>query len=134
MMAKKLLIIWISVGLFSAACGPIGPGTYRLATTSATPGAGYLAGLAGVLEGQVNSDGSACLWVEGESGARTNLIWPGGYAAVDKPLRVIDALGKTVATVGETVELQGGDSAGVQAEGCSSISKSWLVAKVISAK
>jgi len=131
---RRFAVIAVCLVLIFGACGMNGPSTYRLATTAASPGDGYLGGLQGVLGGQVNGDGSACLWVQAAAPDKTDLIWPAGYTASDKPLRVVDASGKTLAAVGQTVALQGGRSVGQSAEGCHDASQTWVVAKVMSAK
>lgn len=68
------------------------------------------AALRGQLGGRVADNGTACLWVEA-GGTRTVVVWPHGYAAADNPLRVLDAKGNTVATVGDQVSISGGATA-----------------------
>lgn len=84
------------------------PDSYKVATWySPTPEIGFLSSGTGVLGGQINADGSACLWL-GRGEDRSALLWPSGYSARGNPLRIVDAKGHMIATVGELVTLNGG--------------------------
>jgi hypothetical protein len=61
----------------------------------------------GILQGQVNGDGTACFWLGTSSGGQP-LSWPYGYSARANPLAVYDDTGGRVATVGQRVSLTGG--------------------------
>jgi hypothetical protein len=83
-----------------------GPGSYRLAAESIPINTSMLARSEGVLHGQANSDGTACLWLGNGSGARA-LFWPYRFTAGGFPLSLYDDSGKRVATIGQYVVLAG---------------------------
>lgn len=129
-----VLVALLSVGVARLKHGGLASpsaGTYRVAT--APKGAVFLtAGVVGVLRGQVNPDGTACLWL-GDGPDRMALIWPYGYSARGKPLSVYDQNGTLVAVVGKRVSLGGGggeplDGRTVSVLGCSQFSRIWGVA------
>jgi hypothetical protein len=95
MVAAALLGVWVG----GAGCS----GNRAVALDTAAP-AGRAAGLAaqGDLMGEV-ADGKACFWVVSESGETVSLVWPVGAVAKTDPLRVEDAGGWVIATVGDAV-------------------------------
>jgi len=99
---------------------------YPVASPS-RPGGGYHLALAGgTLEGQVNLDGTACMWL-GEGLHRTAIYWPYGYTAGGWPFSVYDESGKRLASVGQRVWLGGGflpDSVN-SIPGCSGFDRFW---------
>jgi hypothetical protein len=106
-----VLVALLSVGVAWVKNGGLGPslgtarGTYRIATVRADA---YLtARLTGVLHGQVNPDGTACLWV-GEGSQRMALVWSAGYSARGNPLSVYDQHGRPIGVVGKHITLGGG--------------------------
>ena len=70
----------------------------------------------GALQGSV-IDGKACFWVTVADGSTISLVWPAGSVAKDDPLRVEDATGKVLATVGDTNLLFAG-MPGTRERGC----------------
>lgn len=74
--------------------------------THPSGGGSHLGALQGQLGGQVNKDGTACLWVQ--NGAKTILVWPDGYFATGNPLGIANAQGDVLATIGKQVTLGGG--------------------------
>ncbi|GMA23237.1 hypothetical protein GCM10025864_09960 [Luteimicrobium album] len=50
------------------------------------------------------ADGTACFWFVRPDGVRGYVVWPHGWSAEDRPLRILNDWGKTVATVGDRVE------------------------------
>lgn len=131
--------------LWSCACGgashPRQPAdSLRLATWSAhlspTPvhGSsgqfGMTARIDGTLQGRVNSDGTACLWLSTQPQPIT-LIWPTGWFGLPNPLRATDPNGHTVGVVGEQVAYVGGLSpyaTDTPIIGCGTASVAFLVA------
>jgi hypothetical protein len=121
------LVALLSVGfawIKSAGGGPAT--TYRIATVRSD--AYHLARFDGVLHGQANPDGTACLWV-GE-GERMALIWPSGYVARGNPLAVYDQHGTLIGVVGKPVILGGSggwpdDGRPVSVLGCSGFFSTW---------
>jgi hypothetical protein len=79
----------------------------RIPVQKSSGGPRWTASMKGRLSGTVGENGTACLWVESGRG-RLVLIWPAGYSAAADPLRVLDADGNTVATVGEQFSMGGG--------------------------
>jgi hypothetical protein len=55
-------------------------------------------------------NGHACFWLTVVSGNTVSLIWPEGSVARDKPLRVEDKSGRTIARVGGDPSALGGNS------------------------
>jgi len=97
--------------LFTAACGgdgsQVGGASYKIATASARSDLMNLASADGILQGQINGDGTACFWLGTSSGGQA-LSWPYGYSARGNPLAVYDDTGNRVAAVGQRVTLTGG--------------------------
>lgn len=90
----------------------------------------------GILAGQVNGDGTACLWI-GAGANQIALFWPYGYTARGNPLAVYDDVGKRVATVGQRVALGGARAPGTLHSilGCSSdFNRFWTVGEVVITK
>jgi hypothetical protein len=80
---------------------------YRVAAAS-RPGLAYMLALtSGKLDGQVNPDGTACLWL-GDGANRYAISWPFGFSAAGPPLTLYDADGHKGATVGQRVSMGGG--------------------------
>jgi len=122
-----VLVVLLSVGVAWIKSGGLGPATtYRIAT--ARGDAYHQARFDGVLHGQANPDGTACLWVgEGEWMA---VIWPSGYVARGNPLAVYDHQGALIGVVGKPVILGGSrgwpdDGRPVSVLGCSGFSSTW---------
>lgn|GEM_PF-2477164 len=109
--------------------------TYQIATATASSDSINLARSDGVLGGQTNRDGTACIWlINGRD--KIALSWPYGYTARVSPLTVYDGTGKPVAEVGEVVTLAGGLLGGDvrSIPGCSGFTKFWGVGEVVSAQ
>jgi hypothetical protein len=114
----------VAVLLLSALVG----GWHRYPVASASrPGGGYhLAMAGGTLDGQVNLDGTACVWLA-QGLDRTAIYWPYGYTAGGWPLSIYDDSGKRLAWVGQHVWLGGGflpDSVS-SIPGCSGFERFW---------
>jgi hypothetical protein len=97
--------------LFPAACGEnsshVGGASYKIAAATARSDYMHLAGAGGILQGQINGDGTASFWLGTSSGGQA-LSWPYGYSARDNPLAVYDDAGNRVAAVGQKVTMTGG--------------------------
>jgi hypothetical protein len=130
-----------SLGIVSAAvlmvsCGGASTGTgetYKIATASARSDFMNLARADGVIQGQTNSDGTACFWL-GTNSAGEALSWPYGYSARANPLAVYDDSGNRVAVVGHRVTMAGGlmpDSVH-SITGCSGFTRFLGVGQVVS--
>jgi hypothetical protein len=115
----------------SVACGvhASSGASYRIATHPATQ-FNRDARTGGTLNGVVNTDGTACLWL-GEGVDRIALVWPDGYVARASPLEVLDEHGTQVAVVGSKVTLTGGLGATGTVTGCESIVQTWAVGQVL---
>jgi hypothetical protein len=103
-------VSWIKNGGLGRSIGPSAASpsaaTYRIATSPQD--AHYLlAEVDGVLRGQVNPDGTACLWL-GDGSDRMALVWPYGYSARGNPLSVYDQNGALIGVAGKRVSLGGG--------------------------
>lgn len=105
---KRVVVVTAAgaILLIVATCSSSSPG-YRIATESQPDGAGMLALMHGVLNGQVNPGGTACLWV-GDGTDRTAILWPYGFYANGSPLSVFDSTGRRAATVGRRIKMGGG--------------------------
>ena len=104
-------LAWIKNGGLGRAGGPAvtspSATSYRIATEHSEV---YLLSLtSGILQGNVNPDGTACLWL-GEGSKREALVWPSGYNARGNPLSVYDQRGALIGVVGKRVSLGGGGS------------------------
>jgi hypothetical protein len=92
------------------------PPSYRVATWSLPVGAGTLpearalTSVGGVLGGRTNADGTACFWL-GNAGDQVALVWPPRYSAQGNPLTIFNQDGTPVATVGQSVNLDGSTAA-----------------------
>ena len=83
-------------------------GTHHLPVPLLLPTRGPTGGtMDALLQGVLRSDGR-CFWVGARAGAHTPVIWPHGYTARTRPLRVLDSKGHVVGRVGDTVYLGGG--------------------------
>ena len=139
-----LIIVFVSVGLWAS----VGTVRYRVATAPFPSSFTLLARAEGVLAGQVNLDGTACLWL-GDQHHRMALSWPWGYTARATPaavawgwahlgpmahLAVYDERGRRVAAIGQRVAMAGGlEPEGVRSiVGCSGFSGYWGVGMVVS--
>jgi hypothetical protein len=134
-----VLVALLSVGVASIKNGGLGRSaghpvtsptatTYRIATM---PNEYYLlVRLDTVLQGQANSDGTACLWY-GVGAERVAFVWPPGYIARGNPLAVYDGSGALIGVVGKHVSLGGGGGpnggAKVSVLGCPEVSGVWIV-------
>ena len=109
--------------------------TYKIATAAVGSDSIDLARAEGVLGGQTNRDGSACIWLS-NGRDKVALSWPYGYTARVSPLTVYDSTGKPVAEVGEIVTLAGGLLADDvrSIPGCPGLTKFWGVGEVVSAQ
>lgn len=134
--AMSTLVIVVFVLLAVTGCSP--PSNpfvhYPVATHPQAPnGATLLVRLQGKLDGQVNKDGAACLWI-GTGGTKTLLIWPTGYFAAGDPLEIRDEVGRRLGKVGEQITLGGGpgpDPASTLVMGCGHASSTFLVTEVV---
>jgi hypothetical protein len=109
--------------------------TFQIATVTAGSDSINLARADGVLGGQTNRDGTACIWlINGRD--KVALSWPHGYTARASPLTVYDNTGQPVAEVGEVVTLAGGLLGGDvrSIPGCPGFTKFWGVGEVVSAQ
>jgi hypothetical protein len=59
-----------------------------------------------VLGGRANADRTACFWL-GSDPDWVALVWPPRYSARGNPLTIVDENGNAVATVGQSVNLDG---------------------------
>ena len=119
-----------------AGCAPSGSGgaTYKIATAAQRSAFIHTALAGGVLGGQANTDGTACLWLGGQAD-RQALSWPYGYSARGNPLAVYDNAGNRVAAVGQSVTMAGG-LLGDETHsilGCTGFTNFWGVGEVESA-
>jgi len=107
---------------------------HKVATHDAAGGGTFLGRLQGQLGGQLNQDGTACLWVQ-NAGTKTLLIWPNGfYVTAKPPLKIADARGTILATVGQQLSVAGGMGPDPKEEpvfGCNGGSQSFLVGEVV---
>lgn len=104
--------------------------TYKIATHPVTD-LSRQAIASGILAGEANSDGTACLWL-GEDSSRTAIIWPAGYRASPSPLTVYDDHGKKVGAVGQKITLVGGAMpAPSNLTGCMGFDQAWFVGQVL---
>jgi hypothetical protein len=101
--------------------------------TSDHVGPSMLAAWGGYLQGRINNDGTACLWL-GSGKNQTVLIWPPGYSAAGAPLSVIDDHNRRVAMVGKYVQVGGGlvSPLPVPVPSCSVFDRAWAVGSVSS--
>src|SRR5258708_27189842 len=118
-----------SAFLIAAACtggAPTGE-TYKIATASVRSDAILGARMEGVLQGQVNSDRTACFWIGASTGMA--LSWPYGYSARANPLAVYDDARNRVAAVGQRVAMGGGLMADIvrSITGCPGFTEVWGV-------
>ena len=117
----------------SQAPSPSATATVRFKIATADkPGPVFMAAWAGALQGQVNSDGTACLWL-GNGPDRKALIWPAGYSAAGPPLTVYNEISQPVAVVGKGTELGGGNylyPLPAPIIGCPDFDRAWIVGSV----
>ncbi len=127
---KAIAVSGLLVYLLVACGGSASPGaSYRIATHPTTEFT-RTARAGGTLNGTLNGDGTACLWL-GDGSDRIALVWPDGYVARSDPLAVIDEHGKQVALVGRKVTLKGGLGPTGKVTGCEGIEQTWAVGQVI---
>ena len=106
-MKRVVMVAGAGVVLLTiVSCSPSSPG-YRIATESQPYDAGMLALMQGVLNGEVNPDGTTCLWV-GDATDRTATLWLFGFYAAGSPLAVFNSAGPRAATVGRPIKMGGG--------------------------
>lgn len=129
---------WMVAGLLLAGCGQIhqsssgaSPGGPLKIATASEPHAFFpLARAQGDLHGQVNSDGTACLWITMNTHDEA-LLWPYGYTARGNPIAVYDDSGSRVALVGQQIVVGGAREVGVTSIlGCSGFQAVWMVGSV----
>lgn len=133
LLALCLLAIVVAVLTLALSPSLLRLSHYRIATAySSEPGLGFDSGANGLLGGQANKNGTACLWI-GAGSERTALVWPDHYYASGNPLSVVDEKGHALATVGQHVVLRGGlaPDGTSQALGCPNFNQQFLVAEVI---
>jgi hypothetical protein len=99
----------IAAAVAVAACTPgQAPPQHTTYTIATHPnGISQLARLDSTLQGQANSDHTACFWVE-DGISRMGLIWPNAFSARSDPLSVVDDRRTLVAEVGSHVTFGGG--------------------------
>jgi hypothetical protein len=78
---------------------------YRIAIAPREPN--LLTILDGILNAQVNNDGTACLWMSAQKSS-TAVIWPTGFTARGNPLVVYDDKGARVAAAGDRLKVGAG--------------------------
>jgi hypothetical protein len=123
----------IPVLLFITACGGASPPSlgYKIATATVRSDVSHLARVEGVLQGQVNTDGTACFWIDDAPDSRA-LSWPYGYSSRGNPLAVYDGTGQRLVAVGQFVVMEGGLLAGDvhRIVGCQDFTQFWQVGRV----
>lgn len=129
--ATMALVAMFSVG--GAACGK----SSQLAVAAMSPRSsdplGLLARNTGILQGQANSDGTACFWL-GTGSNRAVIIWPHGFTARDNPLRLVNGEGREEVRVGEWITLGGGylpEDQSSAVRGCSGSYRVWLTSSIV---
>jgi hypothetical protein len=109
------------------ACGSVSTGPsndHRIATGERDPQLRTI--LDGVLNAQINSDGTACLWISAEE-TRVAAIWPPGFTARGNPLVLYDEKGSRVAAAGEKLKVGAGQVRSISTQpvlGCTGLSES----------
>ena len=128
----------LAVILLVAACGhETSPGANsaptptRVALAVATglgTGNTLTARLDGVLHSRANADKTACFWMEpapkqGASLGSIAVVWPHGSRGYANPLRVVNADGQVIGTVGQETSITGGfiDPGSLPVKGCPEI-------------
>jgi hypothetical protein len=91
----------------------LGPSEIALETAPPGSNGGGDALLVGILRGKVGGHGTGCFWLDQASATsanevRTALVWPYGYRAYDKPLRIDAVNPSLVLRIGDHLELGGG--------------------------
>lgn len=81
--------------------------TWETAGGHGIPSARATTGLSGTLAGLVNSEGTACFWLVTPSNSEIGLLWPPHYSARGNPLTVFNEKEVAVASVGQSVVLDG---------------------------
>jgi hypothetical protein len=115
---RLLVVVILVLALALDACGAKTPaqnaqstpsmaGTLAIATYDPAGSISIASLIGGIIRGTVNSDRTACFRIA-EDPHQVPMIWPAGYSASIDPLRVVDALGKTIAVDGQHVMLPGG--------------------------
>lgn len=131
-LAIGIALVGAAVGVGLALNSALAP-SYRVATAhSSIEGLGFDSGRSGTLGGQTNRDGTACFWV-GSGQDQASLVWPQGYSAHGNPLRISDATGHVLATVGQYVALRGGlaPEGSKLPLGCQASAQQFLAAEVL---
>lgn len=128
--AFQLLAAVVMVGGSAAlamACGSLPTGmsaVYGIATAGRDPQ--LLTILDGILNAQINSDGTACLWISAEQ-TRAAVIWPTGFAARGTPVVLYDDKGSRVAALGEELKIGAGQVRSIASQpvlGCTGLTES----------
>ena len=114
---KWLLIGVLAIGL--AGCGgdqnePTGPIPVVLRTQPPPPADGLEACMDALLEGRLVISGTSVIAVGDASGGVDQIAWPFGYSGQVDPagLHLLDETGGVVATIGDTVQVGGGEGNG----------------------
>src|SRR5260370_30359447 len=113
--------------VLSLVCGSVVVGTssdYRIATAARDPQ--LLTIPDGTLGAEVNSDGTACLWITAQE-TRAAVIWPTGFAARGNPIVLYDDKGSRVAVAGAKLKVGAGQMRSITTQnvlGCSGLSVS----------
>jgi hypothetical protein len=104
---------------------------YKIATATVRSDVSHLARVEGVLHGQVNTDGTACFWIDDAPDSRA-LSWPYGYSSRGNPLAVYDGTGQRLVAVGQFVVMDGGLLADDvhRIVGCQDFTQFWQVGRV----
>jgi hypothetical protein len=103
--AIALAVSVVGLGACSSTASASPSPKYKIATHPS--GVVLAARLDTTLQGQANSDGTACFWVADGSG-RMALEWPNGFTAKANPLSVYDDRGVRAAVVGSHLTAAGG--------------------------
>jgi hypothetical protein len=113
--------------LLAPACGSVVVGTsgdHRIATAARDPQ--LLTILDGTLSAQINSDGTACLWITAQE-TRAAVIWPTGFVARGNPIVLYDQKGSRVAAAGDRLKVGAGQMRSITTQnvlGCTGLSVS----------
>jgi hypothetical protein len=97
---------------------------YRIAIAPREPN--LLTILDGTLNAQVNSDGTACLWMSAQKSS-TAVVWPTGFSARGNPVVLYDDNGARVAAAGDKLKVGAGQVRSIDARpvlGCTGLSQS----------
>ena len=114
---KWLLIGLLAIGLAGCAGDqnePTGPLPVLLRTQPPPPADGLEACMDALLEGRLVNSGTSGIAVGDASGGIHEIAWPFGYSGRVDPagLHLLDETGGVVATIGDTVQVGGGEGNG----------------------